>query len=48
MIPVSPPATTALDLTDADRAMLEGAEGEAVAQAMRILCAMAANQGQSG
>jgi predicted aconitase/predicted aconitase with swiveling domain len=45
VIPVSPPATTALDLTDADRAMLEGAEGEAVAQAMRILCAMAANQG---
>ena len=44
-IPVTPPATAALDLTDHDRAMLEGAEGEATAQAMRILCAMAANQG---
>ncbi|MFN4170447.1 MAG: aconitase X [Pseudorhodobacter sp.] len=44
-IPVAPPATATLDLTDADRAMLEGAEGEATAQAMRILCAMAANQG---
>ncbi|MCL7464635.1 aconitase X [Phaeovulum sp. NW3] len=44
-IPVPPPATAALDLTDHDRAMLEGAEGEATAQAMRILCAMAANQG---
>lgn len=44
-IPVSPPATATLDLTDADRAMLDGAKGQAVAQAMRILCAMAANQG---
>ena len=46
-LPLAPPATTALDLTNADRAMLSGAEGEAVAQAMRILCAMAANQGAS-
>lgn len=44
-IPVHPPATTTLALTDTDKAMLAGAEGEAVAQAMRILCAMAANQG---
>ena len=44
-IPIAPPATAALDLSQADRAMLAGAEGEAAAQAMRILCAMAANQG---
>jgi len=44
-IPVTPPATATLDLTPADHAMLGGAKGEAVAQAMRILCAMAANQG---
>jgi predicted aconitase/predicted aconitase with swiveling domain len=44
-IPVTPPATSALALSDADRAMLDGARGEATAQAMRILCAMAANQG---
>ena len=35
----------ALVLTDADRAMLAGAQGPAVAQAMRILCAMAQSQG---
>jgi cis-L-3-hydroxyproline dehydratase len=44
-IPVSPPATTALDLTPADQAMLAGGKGMAVQQAMRIICAMAANQG---
>lgn len=44
-LPVAPPATAALDLTDHDRAMLDGAEGQATAQAMRILCAMAVNQG---
>jgi len=44
-LPVAPQATGALELTDHDRAMLEGAEGEATAQAMRILCAMAVNQG---
>lgn len=44
-IPVEPPANSALALTDADRAMLDGAEGEATAQAMRILCAMGVNQG---
>jgi predicted aconitase len=44
-IPVSPPATTTLDLTPEDRALLAGDQGEAAAQAMRIICAMAANQG---
>ena len=44
-IPVAPPATSALDLTDFDRALLDGAEGPAAQQAMRIVCAMAANQG---
>ena len=42
---IAPPATGALELTDHDRAMLAGEEGEATAQAMRILCAMAVNQG---
>lgn len=44
-IPVSPPATAALDLTDDDRAMLEGRDGIAVQLAMRITAAMAAQQG---
>lgn len=44
-LPIAPPATAALDLTDHDRAMLDGAEGQATAQAMRVLCAMAVNQG---
>src|SRR5690606_9457194 len=44
-LPVAPQATGALELTDHDRAMLEGADGEACAQAMRILVAMAVNQG---
>ncbi|MFP1645137.1 cis-3-hydroxy-L-proline dehydratase [Pontitalea aquivivens] len=44
-IPIAPPATAALDLTEDDRAMLAGKAGAATAQAMRILCAMAANQG---
>ncbi len=44
-IPVSPPATAALDLTDDDRAMLEGRDGIAVQLAMRITTAMAAQQG---
>ncbi len=47
-IPVVSPATAALDLTDGDRAMLDGAEGVAVAQAMRIISAMAAQQGARG
>lgn len=44
-IPIRPPATAALVLTDADLAMLSGDQGQAVQQAMRIICAMAANQG---
>jgi predicted aconitase/predicted aconitase with swiveling domain len=45
VIAISPPAISALDLTRDDQAMLAGASGEATAQAMRILCAMAVNQG---
>ena len=44
-IPLAPSAAAALDLTDAERAMLEGAHGEAAAQAMAILTEMAAQQG---
>ncbi len=44
-IPVAPPATTALNLTEGDRAMLDGRDGVAVQQAMRIISAMAAQQG---
>ncbi|MBD9455736.1 DUF521 domain-containing protein [Rhizobium sp. RHZ02] len=47
-IPIAPPATAALDLNDADRAMLDGQQGIAVQQAMRIICAMAAQQGARG
>ncbi len=42
---VSPPANGTLDLIDADRAMLGGQGGIAVQQAMRIICAMAVQQG---
>ncbi|MCX5576713.1 aconitase X [Kaistia terrae] len=45
---VSPAASAALDLTEADRAMLDGREGLAVQLAMRIICAMAAQQGATG
>ena len=45
IIAITPPALAALDLTPADRAMLKGNNGDAVQQAMRIICAMAANQG---
>ncbi|GAA4171204.1 aconitase X [Shinella granuli] len=44
-IPVAPPAIAALDLTEDDRAMLDGRDGIAVALAMRITTAMAAQQG---
>lgn len=44
-IPLAPPAADPLALTDDDRAMRDGRDGPAVAQAMRILCAMAAQQG---
>ncbi|WP_411034313.1 aconitase X [Shinella sp. BYT-45] len=45
VIPVAPPATAALDLTADDRAMLDGRDGIAVQLAMRIITAMAAQQG---
>jgi predicted aconitase/predicted aconitase with swiveling domain len=41
---IAPPLTSALDLSEADRAMLAGAEGPAVQQSMQIICAMAASQ----
>ncbi|WP_296071961.1 aconitase X [uncultured Agrobacterium sp.] len=44
---IAPPATAHLDLTDDDRAMLEGRDGIAARQAMRIIVAMAAQQGAS-
>lgn len=44
-IPVMPPRTATLDLSDTDRSMLEGSQGPAIQQAMRIICAMAAQQG---
>lgn len=47
-IPLSHQRAAALDLTPADRAMLEGAEGVAASQAMRIVCAMAMQQGARG
>ncbi|WP_413874921.1 aconitase X [Albidovulum sp.] len=43
-IPLAPVDAAALHLAPEDRALLDGAD-RAVAQAMRILCAMAANQG---
>ncbi|MBB5538904.1 aconitase X [Rhizobium giardinii] len=47
-IPLVPSATFALDLTEADHAMLDGQQGVAIQQAMRIICAMAAQQGARG
>lgn len=44
-LPLAAPATSALVLTAADQAMLNGEKGIAAQQAMRIICAMAANQG---
>jgi predicted aconitase/predicted aconitase with swiveling domain len=44
VIPVSPPAIAALDLSEGDRAMLDGSEGTAAKLAMRIIIAMAAQQ----
>lgn len=44
-IPIAPRDADKLELTEADRGMLEGGCGPAVRQAMRILCAMAAQQG---
>lgn len=39
-----PPATSELELSGADQAMLDGRDGEAVRQAMKIIVAMAAQQ----
>ncbi|RVJ80818.1 aconitase X [Sinorhizobium medicae] len=47
-LPVVPPATAALGLTEADRSMLDGEDGVVVQQAMRIITAMAAQQGAQG
>jgi predicted aconitase/predicted aconitase with swiveling domain len=44
-LPVLPPRIATLDLSHADRAMLDGEQGLAIQQAMRIICAMAAQQG---
>jgi hypothetical protein len=44
---IAPPATAHLDLKDEDGAMLEGGDGIAARQAMRIIVAMAAQQGAS-
>lgn len=45
MIPVAPPRTASVSLTELDRERLEGGRGEAARQAMRIVVAMAAQQG---
>jgi predicted aconitase/predicted aconitase with swiveling domain len=44
-IPLLQPATASLELTAADRATMAGDDGIAAQQAMRIICAMAAQQG---
>ncbi|WP_417582219.1 aconitase X [Pelagibacterium sp.] len=44
-IQLLPAQVSALELSESDTAMLEGHSGPAAAQAMRILCAMAAQQG---
>jgi hypothetical protein len=42
---LAPPPTATLELTDEDRAMLNGAGGEAAKLAMEMICTMAAGQG---
>ena len=44
-IAIVPPAVAALEMSAGDTAKLAGDQGQAVQQAMRIICAMAANQG---
>lgn len=44
-LPLSTSKEMGPDLTDADQAMMAGAEGEVTKLAMEIICAMAANQG---
>lgn len=45
VIPLAAAHVSELALSDADRAMLEGTQGQAVQLAMRIICAMARQQG---
>ena len=47
-LPLAPPEASALELTEADRAMLDGADGAVTQLSMEIICAMAANQGARG
>lgn len=44
-VPLAKAADAALDLSPGDEAMLSGADGKATRQAMRIICAMAIQQG---
>ena len=44
-VPLAPLATDRLTLSEADRAMLDGAEGKAAQLAMEVICTMAAGQG---
>ncbi|WP_134680338.1 aconitase X [Paracoccus ravus] len=44
-LPITAPHETALTLSENDRAMLAGRDGEAAALALRIICAMAHQQG---
>lgn len=45
VLPVLPPLTARLDLTDEERRMRDDGDGEAVALCMRVILAMAAQQG---
>ena len=45
---LAPPPTAVLELSDTDRAMLNGGHGEAARLAMEVICTMAAGQGASG
>ena len=47
-IPLSPPMTEGLILSDGDRALLDGKDGPARQIAMEVLCMMAAAQGAQG
>lgn len=44
-LPLAPPEASLLELTEMDRAMLDGAHGDVTQLSMEIICAMAANQG---
>ncbi|TDH38528.1 DUF521 domain-containing protein [Pseudohoeflea suaedae] len=44
-VPLAPARAAKLDLAADEQAMLDGAKGEAAAVAMRVICAMAAQQG---